>query len=66
MKMLRLWMHNERMWASGIRANKWKVPESWGYFAWFTTRDPYKWTQEHLEYFDYCFALMMQKDTGWN
>lgn len=63
---LRLWMMNDRMWASGMRANKWKPPTSWGYFGWFTTRDPHKWTEEQLTYFDYCFALMMQADSGWN
>ncbi len=62
---LKPWMVNDRMWASGIKVNKWKVPKGWGYFAWFTERKP-SWSDAATMYFDYTFAIMMQKDTGWN
>jgi hypothetical protein len=63
---LKPWMINDKMWASGIRANKWRVPESWAHMGWFATRDPHKWEENLLTYFDYTFAIMLQKDFGWH
>lgn len=60
------WMINQNMWASGIKANKWQVPEAWEQLIWFVYRKPEQWTTEQVDYFDYSYVIMLQQNTGWN
>jgi hypothetical protein len=63
---LKPWMLNDKMWASGTKANKWPAPKAWQQFGWFTSRKGGDWSEAATRYFDFTFAIMMQKDTGWN
>ena len=63
---LKPWMINARMWASGIKVNKWPVPKAWLQLGWFAERKPDQWPEAATMYYDFTFAIMMQKDTGWN
>jgi hypothetical protein len=63
---LKPWMINPQMWASGMKANEWMVPDAWLQLSWFAQRKPQQWNQPQIDYFDYTCTMMMQKDTGWN
>ena len=59
------WMLNDRMWESGVKANKWPTLNSKFPISWFCLRDP-NWSDDQIDYHDYCYSLIMQSRTGWN
>lgn len=61
------WMLDDKCW--------YKIPvpyKGWNYLAWYLVsqqnlpEDQRRGTQEQIEFFDYTFACMMQKEIGWN
>jgi len=62
---LKPWMINSAMWASGVKLNKWKVYTGWLQLQWFAERKP-EWHKQQVDFLDFSFSIIMQKDTGWN